>query len=446
MTNSPTPPRTPGPPPSIGTVAQPPQPHPGPPQNPWDLYYAQRGTHRAELRRYRAVRRRRARVAILIVAALLVPAVGATLAEIKLTSLSASTPQVPLTGYTGTHCDVADVGSTSRTDPWPYGTGIPACTVHQYATTVPGLDPATSVSAASLTHVDSRTLLWAMLKRQDTQPISSTLHADWLTPHQYSTNFPSAFDAELVQIDYHKRAFVDERTDVDFGNATSLGNDFFRCVGRDSYSWSTEDGWASPQPGQQSNSACNRLNGDTIADSFSSDGIATGGLTATQADAFLSYLDHITGLITTTPLHTARGSDGKNYLVLDVEITPQDPRDTYNVNPSIDLGLGFFQAAFAQTGLNVVRWPYNIGLGPAQGAKIRYYVDPDTLLPAYSVIMATPPIVASGKTPFSPGEFPNTYTLNEYSYPRQLDATNMQPSGTPSLPVKPWPFPQHSFA
>lgn len=441
MANSPTPPHTPRPP-TTGTIAQPPPPELGPQQNPWTHYYAQNGTSHAQARQYRTVRRRRAALAILIVAALVVPAVGAALAEIKLNSLSASKPPVPLAGFTGTNCDGGDVGSASRTDPWPYGTGIPACTVHQYPTTVPGL----TASVPTLAHIDSRTLLWAMLKRQDTQPVSSTLHANWPTPHLYSTNFPTAINTELVQIDYSKRAFVNERTDVNIRTGTSLGNDFFRCVGRNSYSWSAEDGWTSTEPDQQSNSTCNRLNGDTVADSFSTDGVATGGLTATQADAFFSYLDHITGLITTTPLHAELGSDGRNYIVLDVQVTPQDPRNTHNVNPSIDLGMGFFQAAFAQTGLSVVGWPYNIGLGPAQGVKIRYYVDPDTLLPAYSVMMATAPIVASGKTPFSPYEFPNTYTVNEYSYPHQLDSADMQPSGTPTLPVKPWPFPRYTFS
>lgn len=447
MTNPPEPPPTAGTPLPINTIAQSPAPPPpGPPPNPWAHYYALHGQIPAGRARPRTQRWRKAGLISLVAAALIVPAVGATLAGVKLTTLSASKPTVSHTGYDGADCDLSNVGSRSRTDPWPYGTGIPACAVHHYATTVPGLATGQSVSTTSLTHVDSRLLLWAMLKRQDTQPISSTLHADWLTPHIYSSDFPTALDTELVQIDYRKRTFVDDRTDVDISTGASLGNDFYRCVGRDSFSWSTEDGWDSPQPGQQSNSTCNRLNGDAIADSFSTDGIATGGLTATQADAFLSYLDHITGLITTTPLHAARGSDGNTYIVLDVQVTPQDPHDTYNVNPSINLGMGFFQAGFAQTGHSVTGWPYSIGLGPAQGAKIRYYITPDTLLPAYSVMMATTPIVTSGKSPFSPSEFPNTYTLNEYSYPPALDAADTMPAGTPSLPVNPWPFPQYTFS
>jgi hypothetical protein len=417
--------------------------------NPWALYDAQCRQPQAALHRGGARRQFWILLIVFVSIVTVATAVGVAVAQGPQQPDATASP-TQHAGYTGSDCNFADIGSRSRTDPWPYAIGIPACAVHSYPSTVPGLDPThNAVTTASLAHVDSRTLLWAMFKRQDTQPISSILHTDWVTPYQYSTNFSTPGDTELVQIDYAKRTFVDEDTDINITTGQSDGDVFNRCVNRKPYDWSAGQGWApstTAEPPSQGGAPCDRLDGDDIADAYSTDGVSTGGLNNTEADKLISYLDHITGLVTTKPLQAVQASNGKTYIALDVQVTPQDPGDPTNVNPSVDLGLAFFQAAFAQTGLSVHGWPYSMDLGAAQGVRIRYYVDPTTLLPAYSVMMATAPIVTSGPSPFSPGEFTNTYTLNEYSYPSHLDPANMQPTGTPTLPVTPWPFPPYTFS
>ena len=70
---------------------------------------------------------------------------------------------------------------------------------------------------------------------------------------------------------------------------------------------------------------------------------------------------------------------------------------------------------------------------------MRYYIDPATLLPAYSVSMTTPPLTIKG-APRSDPSFKSEYTLFEYSFPDQLDPAAMQATGTPTVPFRVWPF------
>ena len=114
------------------------------------------------------------------------------------------------------------------------------------------------------------------------------------------------------------------------------------------------------------------------------------------------------------------------------------------------MGHGFLAAAFAQTGHDPNIWPYNEGAyGDSQRLKIRYYIDPSTLLPAYSIQMGTVPVKYDDGMPAPGGQSPASwmmYSLIEYTYPTQFDEGATQATTSPpSMAVRNWPFPQYTF-
>lgn len=341
-------------------------------------------------------------------------------------------------------CDTADVSSNSPTDPRKWGVDLPACTPHQYSTDVPGLSlPAT---AAGLAKADPTQLYWAMLKRQVTKPISSTVSVFYTDADAYA-QFPVG-DAQLVQIDYAAHKFVAVRhANMNVSTGASIDNTSFitTCVDNMSHAWAPDIGWLTQSSADQANpkaNECNRLDGQKEIDAFSTDGIATGGLTSAQADKYISYLANVKGLISVTKPTMAQGSDGKSYIQLDMKLTPQDPKDPDDVNPTLLMGGAFIEAAVAQTGVDQAKWPYILTTAESQGLKVRYYVDPNTLLPAYSVITDFGPFVAGYKL-YQPDKWKSDFGLYEYTYPTQLNTALSTDTGTPSLPMSNWPFPRY---
>lgn len=341
-------------------------------------------------------------------------------------------------------CDTADVGSNSLTDPRRWGVDLPACTPHQYATDVPGLNlPAT---AAGLAKADPTTLYWAMLKRQVTKPVAGTVSVFYSDSDQYA-QFPVG-DVQLVQIDYAAHKFATVRhTNVNVTTSAPVGDTSFitTCVDNMSHTWTPTDGWLPPSPSDLANAKeneCNRLAGQKEIDAFSSDGIATGGLTSAQADKYISYLANVPGLISVARPSMTQGSDGKSYVQLDMTLTPQNPKDPDDINPTVNMGGAFIEAAVAQTGIDQTKWPYVLTTAESQGLKVRYYLDPSTLLPAYSVVTDFGPFTADGKL-YQPDKWKPDFGLYEYTYPSQVDTSLSTDTGTPSMPMSNWPFPRY---
>jgi hypothetical protein len=323
----------------------------------------------------------------------------------------------PSAGATGTNCNTSDVGSGSPTDPQKFGVDIPTCSTNQYSVNIPGLGTYSPVSAGTLASVDPRALFWAMIKRQSTRSLTDLTYVTYPDPDNYAKYYPQG-SANRVEIDYSTRRFASQEVVVNQQTGASTGHQFQMCTpDHVPHFWDPEHGgWMQPSPEdyadtQKDNSICSRLQGQ---------------------------------LITIGKPQLIQGTDGKTYIQLDVQVNPQDPHDPADTNPVVYMAGAFLEAAFAQTGKNVIKWPYSIGVGESQGEKVRYYIDPSTLVPDYSVFMNTTPITANGQ-PHEASQFPHTYTLYEYSYPARFDDAATVASGTPTLTYRPWPFPQYTF-
>jgi hypothetical protein len=337
-----------------------------------------------------------------------------------------------------------DLGSGSVTDPMRWWVNVPAGDVNEYSTDVPGLALGPTVDDAALAGVDPRQLYWAMLARQGTRQVTDMVIRSWATPEEYQDEFPATVHLSHGGIDWRTRAFIYESASLTKGETLSKHSVLLRCLGNDQYaayhrtnevfgfparwdvkSTSGSGGWL----------ACaGRLKpGKIVENAHTGDSIAPAGLSPEKMNAFISYLDGVPGLIEVSPPTSVRGLDGKQYIQLDVSLNPQDPQWEVGAR----MGAAFLNAAFAQTGNNPYDYPYSIDSNEGQGRAMRYFVDPQTLLPAYAVMSDTSPLGLDG-TPI--GNVPNGYRVYQYSWPDELDPAAMRAEGTPDIPLRPWPF------
>ncbi|QWF82296.1 hypothetical protein [Amycolatopsis sp. CA-230715] len=338
-----------------------------------------------------------------------------------------------------------DLGSGSPTDPAGAGVYWPAGPLKQYPAAPQGFTPGAAPSDEAIAAVDPRQLYWSMLKNQSTKTVTDYIHQTWRTPYDYKTNYPANSLTSRVAVDYQSRKFIDEFTAVE-ADGSRKKPDLIRCVDNATRSYSDYfHGWQPPK--QDSRDKCaNRMQpGKFVDNSYTSDGVAAGGLSQEDADKFISYLDGIPGLFTMAKPTKAQGKDGKTYLQLDVTLAPQPlvkPGREKEFHPSLDrkMGVGFLEAAFRQTGKKPGDYPYSIDIGATEGRQMRYFIDPATLLPAYSVTMTIIPQFLDGR---QVGEgFSNAYSLFEYSFPQQLEEAAMKAEGVPTFPFRPFPFDQ----
>jgi hypothetical protein len=337
-----------------------------------------------------------------------------------------------------------DLGSGSVTDPMRWWVNVPAGDVNEYSIDVPGLALGPSVDDAALAGVDPRQLYWAMLARQGTRQVTDMVIRGWSTPEEYQDEFPANVTTSHVGIDWRTRAFVDELFGVAEDGNPDRDDSVMRCLGNDQYAtyYPADDVFGTPArwdvkstsgPGGWKTCAGRMKPDKVVANANTGDSIAPAGLSPEQMNAFISYLDGVPGLIEVSPPTSVRGRDGKQYIQLDVSLNPQDPRWEIGAR----MGAAFLNAAFAQTGNNPHDYPYSIDSNEGQGRVMRYFVDPQTLLPAYAVNSDTSPLGLDG-TPI--GTVPNRYRVYQYSWPDELDPAAMRAEGTPDIPLRPWPF------
>jgi hypothetical protein len=333
------------------------------------------------------------------------------------------------------------LGSGGTGDPAHYQVYWAAGPVKQYATDVPGLTPSAAPTDATLSQVDPRGLYWAMLKRQSMKSVTDYIHLHYLTEDDYRSDFvkdmSTSVNAERIGIDYRSRSFIADNGQISPEGKGVPHQAFTRCVqGGGSQFYIPGNPWQVSKD-DTAGLCADRMKPDKIvANALTADSIATGNLSNEEADKFLSYLDGIPGLFTMDKPSAAQGTDGKTYIQLDVTLKQVDAKS--DSEPGAAKGMAFLNAAFGQTGKDPDAYPYSIDHSPDEGLKVRYYLDPATLLPAYSIMKTLPAVTTSG-APAS-GASPSEYFLYEYAFPQQLDPAAMQATGEPTMPIRPWPF------
>lgn len=192
---------------------------------------------------------------------------------------------------------------------------------------------------------------------------------------------------------------------------SNLGVYQTRCIGDKQYNYNDSKLTTSPAWQPAGDSTDCKLNTVTM---HTSDGVNAGGLSSSQADTFIRKIKGY-NIVKVTGLSVATNQD-KQYIKVDAEVIPQKQSD------NIRWGMQLLMNAFQATGVDSEKHPYTFFGAGREGAKISYYIDAATQLPAYAVMHGTAPLNADGKP-----ELVQSYSHRyiEYAYPEAVVEQNL---------------------
>ncbi len=276
-----------------------------------------------------------------------------------------------------------------------------------------------TITAANLTGIDKSGAFMSVFKTASQQQNVQTTWDVYTTAKAVSGR-PDQYNLYRSTIDYHSKKFNFEENSHDTNSLYQT-----RCVDGKEYIYDAK-GLFSAAPAWQAASdstACNF----TSAKSHFNDGLNTGGLSGTQAAAFIH------GLLVSKTINVNDMSlvsqKGKQYIRFDVTITPhKQSNKEYQ-------GLQAFLTAFGATGQNATSYPYNFYGQGNQGVHLLYYVDPTTQLPVYAQMTSTPTV--DSKTGKQQKTTAYTHRFIEYAFPAKLAPNTLD--GNAPITFATWP-------
>ncbi|MGW1676321.1 hypothetical protein [Saccharopolyspora sp. NPDC002376] len=249
-----------------------------------------------------------------------------------------------------------------------------------------------SVTPANIDQVDPNALFWEMFHRQAQQPV---LH----TRREYFDSPDLAAQRRMVKVqdeiyDFRTRRYVGASIEHWRGRSTLWG----KCIDGVEHDYSpSRQTWS---PG--SSPLCRPYR------PFLGDGIIPAGLTADQAAAMISQLNKESWRFLVAERPSLVEVNGATHLRLPVRARalPDDEGRRWDMQHLI--------WAFQKVGPNVMEHPFPTADNTSAGADIVYYLDPESLLPAYMFRQAF--------RPSDGGPKPDAVTRVEYVRPPELPA------------------------
>lgn len=233
------------------------------------------------------------------------------------------------------------------------------------------------VQSSNLAQFDKTALFYAVVKNAAMQNVVS------VTSDRYEGGDASDQTSRVLEyirrttFDYHTKALAAETQDP--ANSYNV-----RCVRGKNYTYDN----INTMSWQQNDSSSVDCATPTTYVNNISDGFSTGGLSASQAQTFVSAIANNAGLLTVDSASVVTHNNAP-YIRLVATVHPVKAGDSYK-------GMGEILSAFESTGLNSVSWPFDPIGSLATGATFIYYINPATQLPSYSQIGLTYSLDASG--------------------------------------------------
>ncbi len=273
-----------------------------------------------------------------------------------------------------------------------------------------------NLQSSDLSKFDKTALFYAVFKNAAEQNVVG------ITSDHYEGGDPT--DQTTRSLEFLYQTTFNYKTKALAAETQSPTNDYDeRCVNGKNYTYDNLNAvpW---QPNTDTTASCTDPNS---YDTEIGDGINTGGLSAAQAQTFIDGIASFNGLVSVDSMSYAT-HDNAPYIRLAVTINP--------VNTSSDLGhlgMGLFITAFDKTGLDSAKWPYQTTGTLATGAKLIYYINPATQLPAYSQISLTYYLNDSGAR-----QPDNIYDFQDSQYSFGGDVQPLSLSGAPAAVKISW--------
>lgn len=224
----------------------------------------------------------------------------------------------------------------------------------------------TPISAQTIDTVNPDALFWEMFHRQATQPTVHTRRETFRSPQAAESR--RLFSVEDDRYDHRTDRYVGTQVENWRGKLNIVG----RCIDSTRYSRDTYDTrWVADRP-----------DGMCRMRPFLGDGFIPSGMTAEQAEHMISSILRYPDF-----LHAGRPSlaevGGQQYIRLPVRAQSLDLDGEH-------WGMQILTWAFNTSGLDINTHGYTTG-NPGDGAEMVYYLDPETLLPAYTQRQNAPP-------------------------------------------------------
>ncbi|SDJ72929.1 hypothetical protein [Nonomuraea jiangxiensis] len=270
------------------------------------------------------------------------------------------------------------------------------------------------LTTADLSKVDPGALFYASFRKAVTQPV---LH---ITEESYS----EAEDFEEGKPGYVWESGFDYRTKkwrMAWGSARPDDPLSYCRDGKERiYSFYSKD-WRDPEPGWDDLCLAKR------AYRYITDGILTGGLTGAQADAWIKELrEEYQGFVHPGAPRLAEVK-GRQYVRMVVDYKPVPRSGLY-------VGAQVLMWSFKTSGVDPDTHPYSYNGAMGTGYHVVTYLDPATLLPAYSEVEQTPVLDENGKPRTDSGY---SKLRVEYHQPGRLP--ELKETRKPARPKLTWP-------
>jgi hypothetical protein len=227
------------------------------------------------------------------------------------------------------------------------------------------------LQAGDLSKFDKQALFYAVFKSAAMQTVVNSAN------DRYQGT--SAQDQTSRSLEFlHQASFNYQTKDLSLSMSDAQGSYNTRCIKGQWYTYDDVNAMAWTKNTSSTGSDC-------TADSYVyniNDGVNTGGLSASQAQTFVSAIQNSSGLVSVDTIsYVTHG--GAPFIRLVVTIHP------VNTGANGYQGLGVFLGAFQKNSLSPQTWPYSTIGSLATGAKLIYYINPATQLPAYSQVGLT---------------------------------------------------------
>jgi len=262
------------------------------------------------------------------------------------------------------------------------------------------------LSTAQLKGLNAADTFYSAFRTASQQPVVHTAWDVFYTKNQKDDR-ADQYSLYGVTLDYRNKQFAYDEDDY-----SNIGIIQYRCIGEKQYIFDgskLSDASAAWQPASDSSSCAL----DSVA-IRTNDGMNTGNLSATQSNAFVQQLNK-SGAVKVNGMQLVTQKNAQ-YIKVSVNVTPQKQ------GSGVYWGMQNFMEAFNATGLNATKQPYTYFGASGEGASLDYYINPATMLPAYSVATSTPAYNAGGN-PVTPKTWSHKFI--EYQFPGTVAAQNL---------------------
>ncbi len=291
---------------------------------------------------------------------------------------------------------------------------------------VPGWSEGQPITEETLGAVPPEEIFWTVYKRHAMIPVQELIQEPWVAPAGKplaSGQVTPQTRTIRVVFDYQTKEFANATTSRVNGQLDSasicVDSKLYMKTGTDLKEGRPYSLYPQDQNGARDCPLVldeDAYKQNSIIATWLNDAFMTGGLTSDQADRFIACLRE-QKLVSVTKVAMVQPA-GKKYVAIEGEVNRIDDSEG---NSETKQGTNLLRQCFDDgTGLDQRRHPYPFTVGGLQGLKWIYYLDPNTLRPAFSKVQTTPVLSPDGSASPQNAEYNESVSWVQWNYPQAV--------------------------